>query len=206
MSSSLSVYLLDIAATRALVGSRDDELLAWVRAAFPDLLAQDDDYFSHAIEQGAPTASEALHAVVHGGPFSENRDHAFTYGYAYKRLCSLTGRFLDNNSFTPHRGDWLSMVDEGLKTRGVTAVSVADFGYGSLPSPLPWADAPSCGEWAPEHIAEALRQYEAGQGAVAASGQASALEPAVEEAVTQCLGWIRMAAAKPGFGVIGFRF
>ncbi|MGW2089937.1 DUF7691 family protein, partial [Streptomyces sp. NPDC001880] len=44
MSSSLSVYLLDVAATRALVGSRDDQLLEAIRNGFGDDLARDDDY------------------------------------------------------------------------------------------------------------------------------------------------------------------
>jgi hypothetical protein len=109
MSSSLSLYQLDIAATRALIGSGDDTLLEVIRNNFGDM-ARDDDYFSVEIEQGVPTAYEALHAVVHGGPFSENQEHAFQYGYAYKRLCSLTGSFLPNDSFTPHRGDWLAIV------------------------------------------------------------------------------------------------
>ncbi|WP_405681815.1 hypothetical protein [Streptomyces sp. NBC_00057] len=205
MSSSLSVYLLDVAATRALVGSRNDQLLEVIRNSFGDDLARDDDYFSHAIEEGAPTAYEALRAVINGGPFNENKDHAFQYGYAYKRLCSLTGSFLDNNCFTPHRGDWLSVVDEGLNALGVTAVSVEDFSYSDLPDPLPYTYMPGCGEWTPYHIAQALEQFEATKRAVDESGQAPPLEPEVVEAVMQCLGWMRHAAERPGFGVIGFR-
>ncbi|MFE5091038.1 hypothetical protein ACFRCI_11675 [Streptomyces sp. NPDC056638] len=205
MSSSLSVYLLDVAATRALVGSRNDQLLEVIRNSFGDDLARDDDYFSHAIEGGAPTAYEALRAVINGGPFSENKDHAFQYGYAYKRLCSLTGSFLDNDCFTPHRGDWLSVVDEGLNALGVTAVSVEDFSYSDLPDPLPYTYIPGCGEWTPDRIARALEQFEATKRAVDESGQAPPLEPEVVEAVMQCLGWMRHAAGRPGFGVIGFR-
>lgn len=137
MSSSLSVYLLDTAATRALVGSGDEQLLEAVRTGFGRDLARDDSYFGHEIGEGAPTAYEALRAVVHGGPFSDREDHAFQYGYAYKRLCALTGAFLDNSSFTPHRGDWLSVVDQGLKALHITAVSVEDFSLGCAPSPCP---------------------------------------------------------------------
>ncbi|MGW3956162.1 DUF7691 family protein [Streptomyces sp. NPDC004752] len=206
MSSSLSVFLLDVARTRALVGSRDEQLLEVIRTEFGDDLARDDDYHSHAIEQGAPTADEALRAVIHGGPFSENRDHAFQYGYAYERLCSLTGVFLPNDCFTPHRGDWLSVVDQGLKALGITAVSVEDFSYGDLPAPLPYAFTPGCGEWTPGHIAQALQQFEAGKRVVDESGQAPPLEPEVVEAVMQCLDWMRSAEAGTGFGIIGFRF
>lgn len=206
MSSSLSVYLLDVTATRALVGSRDDQLLEVIHNNFGDELARDDDYFGHAIEQGAPTAYEALRAVVHGGPFSENADHAFRYGYAYQRLCSLTGSFLNNDCFTPHRGDWLSVVDQGLRELGITAVSVEAFGYSDLPAPLPYTSTPGCGEWTPEHIAQALAQFEATKQAADESGQAPPLKPEVVEAVMQCLGWMRHAQARPGFGVIGFRF
>lgn len=206
MSSSLSVYLLDVAATRALVGSRDDQLLKVVRGSFGDDLARDDGYFGDAIQDGAPTAFEALRAVVRGGPFSEDGEHAFQYGYAYSRLCSLTGSFLRNDCFTPHRGDWLSVVDQGLKALGVTAVSVEAFGYSDLPAPLPYTYTPGCGEWTPEDIAQALEQFEATKRAVDEAGQAPPLEPEVVDAVMQCVGWMRSAASRPDFGVIGFRF
>ncbi|MFE9558748.1 hypothetical protein ACFYOD_35455 [Streptomyces sp. NPDC006703] len=205
MSSGLSVYLLDVAATRALVGSRDEQLLEVIRTNFADDLARADDYFSDAIERGAPTAYEALEAVVRGGPFSEDQEVAFQYGYAYERLCELTGSFLDNSSFTPHRGDWLSVVDRGLRALGVTAVSVESFGYSDLPDPLPYTYTPGCGEWTPTSIAQALEQFESAKQAIDASGQAPPLEPEVVEAVMQCVGWMNHAAARPGFGVIGFR-
>ncbi|MFJ9815074.1 hypothetical protein ACIRU3_07340 [Streptomyces sp. NPDC101151] len=200
MSSGLSVYLLDVAATRALVGSGDEQLLEAVRGNFSDDLARDDDYFRHEIEQGAPTAYEALRAVVHGGPFGEDKDHAFQYGYAYKRICELTGSFLSNDCFMPFRGDWLSVVDEGLAALRITAVSVESFSYADLPGPLPYTCVPGCGEWTPEQIARALEQFEATK----AAGHAPPLEPEVVEAVMQCLGWMRHAADRPGFGVIGF--
>ncbi|MFJ8883787.1 hypothetical protein ACIRJR_10280 [Streptomyces sp. NPDC102402] len=205
MSSSLSVYLLDVAATHALIGSRDDRLLKVIRDDFGDDLVRDDDYHGYEIEKGAPTAYEALRAVVHAGPFSDDRRHAFQYGYAYARLCSLTGAFLPNDCFTPHKGDWLSVVDEGLKALGVTAVSVDAFSHGAPPAPLPYAHTPGCGEWAPDDIARALQQFEATKRAVDASGQAPPLEPEVVEAVMQCVDWMRHAAARPGHGVIGFR-
>lgn len=205
MSSSLSVYLLDVTATRALIGSGDDQLLEVIRGNFADDLARDDDYFSLSIKRGAPTAYEALHAVVHGGPFSQDQQHAFQYGYAYERLCSLTGTFLPNSCFTPHRGDWLSVVDEGLSAQGITAVSVEEFGYGGLPRPLPDADTPGYSEWTPEQIARALEQFEATVRAAEESGQAPPMEPEVVEAVMQCLDWMRQAQARPGFGVVGFR-
>ncbi|MFJ9868011.1 hypothetical protein [Streptomyces sp. NPDC101165] len=200
MSSGLSVYLLDVAATRALVGSGDAQLLQVVRDNFGDELARDDDYFGYQIERGAPTAYEALRAVVHGGPFSEDKEHAFQYGYAYRRLCELTGSFLPNDSFMPFRGDWLSVVDEGLAALRVTAVSVESFSYSDLPDPLPYAYIPGCGQWTPGQIARALEQFEATK----AAGHAPPLEPEVVDAAMQCLGWMRHAESRPGFGVIGF--
>ncbi|MFE7287628.1 hypothetical protein ACFU90_24800 [Streptomyces noursei] len=201
MSSSLSVYLLDVAATRALVGSGDDELLEVIRTRFQDDLAGDDDYFSHEIAQGAPTAYDALRAVVHGGPFSDHSHHAFQYGYAYMRLCALTGSLLPNDCFTPHRGDWLETVDRGLKDLRITAVSVSDFSYGVPPAPVPHADMPGCGVWTPEQIARALEEFEATKRAE----HAPPLEPEVVDAVMQCLQWMRHAQARPGHGLIGFR-
>ncbi|MDX3693559.1 hypothetical protein PV726_25065 [Streptomyces europaeiscabiei] len=106
MSSSLSVYVLDVAATRGLVGSSDEQLLDVVRAEFADDLARDDDWCRSETEAGAPTASEALRAVVYGGPFSEDKGHAFQcgYGYAYKRLCSLTGGVSEQQLLHPAPG------------------------------------------------------------------------------------------------------
>ncbi|SCF80852.1 hypothetical protein [Streptomyces sp. Ncost-T10-10d] len=97
------------------------------------------------------------------------------------------------------------MVDEGLNALGVTAVSVEDFSYSDLPDPLPYTFIPGRGEWTPDHIAQALEQFEATKRAVDESGQAPPLEPEVVEAVMQCLGWMRHAVGRPGFGVIGFR-
>ncbi|MEU5522733.1 hypothetical protein ABZ759_19250 [Streptomyces sp. NPDC047860] len=207
MSSSLSVYLLDVAATRALIGSRDDQLLEVIRTNFAEQLERADDQFRDSIQEGAPTAYEALHAVVHGGPFGADGEHAFQYAYAYERLCSLTGSFLPNHCFTPHRGDWLSVVDHGMKALGITAVSVEDFGFGSLPAPLPSTYIVDCGEWTPQRIAEALEQFEATKRAVDEGRQnPPPLEPEVVDAVMQCIGWLRHAQAQPGFGVIGFRY
>jgi hypothetical protein len=77
MSSSLTVFLLDPEVARGFVGSRDDDLMEAVRGHFGRDMASDDDWFSSEIADGAPTAAEALRAVVHGGPFDENRQHAF---------------------------------------------------------------------------------------------------------------------------------
>jgi hypothetical protein len=195
------VYLLDPQAARALVGSRDDQLLQVVRESFGDDLASSDDWFSSEIDKGAPTAFEALRAVVQGGPFLENKEYAFQYGYAYKRLCSLTGSFLDNSSFCPFRGDWLEVVDEGLRALRITAVSVAEFGYyGGMPEGVPAYDLPRCGEWTHEQCLEALEQFEATK----RDGHAPPLEPEVVDAVMDVIGWLRHAEARPGFGVVGF--
>lgn len=97
VSSHLNVYLLDIAAARALVGSGDDQLLEVIRENLDSHLTAADEQFARLIEAGAPTAYEALHAVVHGGPFGE---YAFQYRLAYERLCEFTGFTLGGNTFS----------------------------------------------------------------------------------------------------------
>ncbi|BAU81697.1 hypothetical protein SLA_0743 [Streptomyces laurentii] len=201
MSSCLTAHLLDIEATRALVGSNDEQLLATIRAEFARDLARDDDWFSDQIEQGAPTALDALTAVVRGGPYDAVDEHAFQYGYAYKRLCTLTGSFLDNSSFCPFRGDWLETVDEGLKALRITAVSVADLGYyGGVPAGIPTYDLPRSGEWTHEECVAALEQFERTK----RDGHAPPLESYVVDAIRDVVGWLEHAAARPGYGVIGF--
>ncbi|GAA3398193.1 DUF7691 family protein [Streptomyces roseoviridis] len=201
MSLSLSPFLLDIKATHALVGSGDEQLLQIIHERFADDLARDDDWFSSSIADGAPTASEALRAVIAGGPFEGRKEHSFPYGYAYKRLCSLTGSFLDNSCFSPFRGAWLETVDEGLKALRITAVSLTDFGYGdAMPDPIPTYDLPNCGEWTHEQCLAAVEQFEQTK----RDGHAPPLDPEVVDAVMDVIGWLRHAAARPGFGVIGF--
>ncbi|MBO1330230.1 hypothetical protein [Streptomyces sp. VRA16 Mangrove soil] len=203
MSMGLSVFLLDPSATHALVGSCDDQLLEVIRDKFADDLARDDDWFRDQIDQGAPTAYEALRTVVHGGPFpTGGSPGASQYGYAYKRLCSLTGSHLDNSSFCPYRSGWLEAVDEGLRTIGVTAVSVAGLGgWDGLPKGVPWSEFPGCGEWTHEECATAFEQFEAGDRADRGAG----LAPEVFAAVSDCARWVAAAARRPGYGVIGFQ-
>ncbi|MFC8718035.1 hypothetical protein [Kitasatospora sp. NPDC057198] len=203
MSSSLSVFLLDTAATRALVGSRDEQLLRAVEENFGDALASDDEWFSHQIANGAPGAAEALRAVVHGGPYPAAPEYAFQYSYAYQRLCRLTGSFLDNSSFSPFRGTWLSVVDEGLRALRITEVSLAEFHYGAaVPDGVPpsMSEYPTCGEWTHERCVAALEQFEQ----TVRDDHAPPLEPEVVDAVADVLGWLRHAQRRPGFGVIGF--
>src|SRR5690606_8024854 len=156
---------------------------------FGDQLERADRQFRNGIKDGAHTAYEALRAVVNGGPFGADTEHAFQYAYAYERLCSLSGSLLADDCFTPHRGDSLSVVGQGLKALGITAVSVEDFGFGSLPAPLPSTYVVDCGEWTPERIAEELEQFEATKRAVDEGRQAPPpLDPDVVDAVMQCIG------------------
>ncbi|MGW6820084.1 DUF7691 family protein [Streptomyces sp. NPDC055005] len=209
MSSSLTVFLFDPEFTRGFVGSRDDESMQAIHAEFRDEMARDDDWFSSAIANGAPTSAEALHALVYGGPFHENPQHAFQYGHAYKRLCTLTGSRLDNSWFCPFRGDWLEVVDEGLRALRVTAISLAEFGqYGGLPATVPSYDLPRCGEWTHEQCLEALAQFEQSR----REGQAPPLDPSVLGAIEEVVGRLRgartarprPAQARPGSGIVGF--
>ena len=201
MSYGLNVYLLDLDATHALIGSGDEQLLQVIRTRFADELAHADEYFRDEIENdGAPTAYEALRAVVHGGPYSESEEHASYYTYAYERLCSLTGSRLNNRPFSPYRGSWLSRVDDGLAAMRITAVSLESFEWSSALPGLPETETVRCGEWTPKQIARALEQFEATK----AAGHAPPLEPEVVEAIQGCIGWLRTAEQHPGFGIVGF--
>ncbi|WP_055469565.1 DUF7691 family protein [Streptomyces ardesiacus] len=207
MSSSLHIYLLDEAATRALVGCRSEENLEFFRTHYADRLEEQDDDFRAEIAAGAPTAYEAVRAVIDGGPFDAPAQYAFRYGYAYEWLCSLTGSFLPNDRFTPHRGAWLSTVDEGLRAMGVTAVTVSAFGAQGLPEPLPRTELPGCGVWTPEEISRALEQFNVTMRAAEAGERPfPELEKEIVDAVFQSLGWAQAAADREGLSVVGFRF
>ncbi|MFI2609264.1 hypothetical protein [Kitasatospora sp. NPDC018619] len=201
MSSFLRAYLVDPAELRARVGSGNDGAVEEALAYFGPSLDRSDEHFADEIAQGAPTALEALRAVVHGGPFSEDEDHAFQYGYAYRRLCWLVGQPLEVDSFGPFRGNWLEVVDEGLEAYGVTAVSVADFQYrGGLPAGLPSCDVPSCGTWSAEDCRTALERFERAE----CEGRAPAPEREVAEAVAEVVGWLRLARHRGDGDIVGF--
>ncbi|MEU8140231.1 DUF7691 family protein [Streptodolium elevatio] len=196
MSLSLSLFIVDPALPRAVIGSGDVRTRRAIGGRFKRDMAHDDEYFASEIEAGAPTLYEALTAVVDGGPFGAT--HTFQYGYAYRMICAFHGRRVVGNSFSPFRFGWLARVDEGLKSIGVDAVQVSEFGYG-LPSPLPQTDLPGHGVWSPQDCAAALTQYEA-----VTEEQLADLDPEVREAIEECADWLREARAHEGRGVVGF--
>ncbi|MBZ4324046.1 DUF7691 family protein [Streptomyces huiliensis] len=196
MSSAMSFMLLDLAATRAFIGGRDEKLSHAVRDNFGADLAASDSWFGSEIDRGAPTAYQALEAVINGGPFDE--EFAFQYGYAYKRLCELTGYRLSNDNFCPIRVSWLPELDKAMAGLGITAVSVSELTW-SLPAPLPFTDLPGYGEWTAEDCAKGLAQWEA-----TTEEQRRAVDPMTLEVVEECVSWLWAARRKPGFGVVGF--
>ncbi|KJS61625.1 hypothetical protein [Streptomyces rubellomurinus] len=200
MSSFLTVYLTDVEGKHELVGCADEEVVAEVADYFDAGLARADAESADEIANGAPTAREALRAVVFGGPYDEEYGHQ--YRSAYRRLCAIDATDLDNRSFGPFRGRWLDVVDEGLRAHGITAVSLEDFFYGSgFPAGLPYSPDLSCGEWSPARCREALRQFESAE---REGRPAPALDRAVSEAVQEVLGWLRLAREVDTYGVIGF--
>ncbi|MFI6575358.1 hypothetical protein ACIBFB_06120 [Nocardiopsis sp. NPDC050513] len=196
MSYSLSVYVVDLDVLRGSAGSGDTRLRRMIGGRFKRHLASFDDQFDHSIDDGAPPIYEAIGAVIDGGPYDERFAHM--YHFAYKWICEFHGRFLDNDSFSPFRSGWPEQVDEELKGLGITAVSVAEFGYGAPPKLPRVRDVHGYGEWSPAECQKALTQWEA-----VTPERKAALDPYVLEAVEQCLGWCRSADAA-GRGVAGF--
>ncbi|MGW9213158.1 DUF7691 family protein [Embleya sp. NPDC055664] len=196
MSVSLSLFLVDPELPRAVVGSGDVRVRRAIGGRFKQEMSQDDEYFAHEIENGAPTRYEALTAVVEGGPFEER--HAFQYGYAYRMICAFHGRRLWGNSFSPFKFAWLGHVDEALKSLGIEAVTVSEFGYG-LPEPLPNADLPGHGVWTPDACATALSQYEA-----VTEEQLATLDGDLREAVEEIGTWLHESRTHPSRGIVGF--
>ncbi|MET2715680.1 hypothetical protein ABXV03_08025 [Streptomyces harbinensis] len=198
MSYGLNLFLVDPALVRGIVGGRDEKQRRMMGGRFKRAMARDDDWFADRIAEGAPTAYEALRAVIDGGPFDPA--HAFQYAYAYQRICEFHGRRLDNSSFSPFRYGWLGRVDEGLTALGVTAVEVTSFTYADFPAPLPRPEElPGHGTWSAADCARALEQWEA-----TTPDQRAALDPEVREAVESIADWLRHTAAKPDAGVLGF--
>jgi hypothetical protein len=200
MSLSLTLYHVDLAQARGAIGSRDDKLRRQLGGRFKADMARADEWFDSAIEGGAPKRYDALRAVIDGGPFDER--FGFQYGYAYEMICRHFGRYLNNNSFSPFRGDWLEDVDKGLAQLGISAVKVTSFMVGGLPDPLPRPDDfPGYDEWSEAACREALAQWTAADAA-----RRAAVDGEVLAAIESCAGWMRAVVAKRGSGVAGFGY
>ncbi|MFD3683792.1 hypothetical protein ACFWTE_03070 [Nocardiopsis sp. NPDC058631] len=194
MSYALMTYVVDLDTLHSSIGSKDDKLRRMIGGRFKQHLAHFDSQFDHT---DGPSIRDAIRAVIEGGPFDER--HGAVYGYAYKWICEFHGRALHNGDFSPMRAGWLETVDEGLSELGVTAVGVAEFGYGRAPSPVPAPDFLPCyGEWSLAECQKALEQWEAVTGE-----RRAALDSSVLEAAESCMDWCRSAVAV-GRGVAGF--
>ncbi|NYJ36010.1 DUF7691 family protein [Nocardiopsis aegyptia] len=194
MSYALTTYVVDLPALHASVGSKDDKLRRMIGGRFKQHLAHFDSQFDHT---DGPSIRDAIRAVIDGGPFDDR--HGTMYGYAFKWICEFHGRALFNNDFSPMRAGWLETVDEALAGLGVTAVSVGEFNYGRVPSPIPAPDFLPCyGEWSLTECRKALEQWEA-----VTDERKAALAPAVGKAVESCMDWCNTADTA-GRGVAGF--
>ncbi|WKG08255.1 hypothetical protein QX204_24765 [Nocardia sp. PE-7] len=83
MSSTLNVYLLNLADLTAVVGSADEKLLDQILTSEPEVLLlgfERDDQDDH-VERN----KEALRKILAGGPFEE--EHAAHYGEALQLIC-----------------------------------------------------------------------------------------------------------------------
>lgn len=200
MSMALTLYLVDLAKARAAIGSRDDKLRRQICGRFRADLERADDWFSTEIEGGAPKRYDAIKAVFEGGPF--DRRFAFQYGYAYEMIVRHFGNYLDNNCFSPYRGDWLEQVDRGMAALGLP-VRVTTFMYGGLPDPLPRPDDfPGYGEWSAAPCAEGLSQWRA----KSPLREDFVADRQVLEAIESCAEWMKAAVGKPGSGIAGFGY
>jgi hypothetical protein len=200
MSMALTVYLVDLAKARAAVGSRDDKLRRQICGRFKADIERADDWFSSEIEGGAPKRYDAIKAVFNGGPFE--RRGAFQYGYAYEMIVRHFGKYLDNNDFSPFRGDWLELVDRGMAAIGLS-LRVTTFMYGKVPDPLPRPDDfPGYGEWSHAQCSEGLSQWQRYH-----SGPSNTeIDPQVLAAIRSCSDWMNAAVQKPGAGIAGFGY
>lgn len=200
MSMSLTLYLVDLAKARAAIGSRDDKLRRQICGRFRADLEQADDWFSTEIEGVAPKRYDAIKAVFEGGPFE--RRHAFQYGYAYEMIVRHFGRYLDNNCFSPYRGDWLELVDRGMAALGLP-LKVTTFMYGGVPAPLPRPDDfPGYGEWSATQCAEGLSLWRD----KLPLREDLVADRQVLAAIESCAEWMKAAVDTPGSGIAGFGY
>ncbi|WP_227996177.1 DUF7691 family protein [Nocardia australiensis] len=195
MGYYLNLYLVDLDAVDAMVGSGDQSHIDRIAGECAEELAASDGSCADRIAAGAPTAAEALATVIEGGPF-EHR-YANDYLDAYESICSVIGVDLDT-VWGPFEFDWPARVDKGLTALGIR-VGVRMFAGTRLPGGLPDSNHAGFGSWTEQDCLDALQQWEATR-----PEQRAELDPDVLEGIEDCVAWMREVKRFPGARIAGF--
>lgn len=88
--------MLDVEQLRAVLGSRDATLEAEIiGGCFTTVRYYFVGWAGGRIGHGGPTLTDAVSALLNGGPFDHR--YAYQYGYALEPICAAVGEELDNS-------------------------------------------------------------------------------------------------------------
>jgi len=159
MSYGYMAWAVDIDKLKEVCGSKDEKLVRMICGRFKHDVADLDDTFDYLIRSGAPTARQALTALIDG---AEMVGHGAMYAYAFKLLVEHFGKSLDNSALYPTGLEFPGEVDKVLKAGGVTVISLSGLSYGSAPVKFPSPDDfPRFGHLTAEQVKQAQRQLQA---------------------------------------------
>jgi hypothetical protein len=187
-----AVYLVPFDQLKRSVGSRNRKLLSAVRKGCAELLEEADANRDDDVER---TCGEALADLINGADLSDvPEEEGSLYGLALEALCSHLGAFAGSVD-----GDWNDDLDAFFAARGVP-LKFSDLVFGDEVIELPPAEPeyPIIGSWAPAVIAAAAAPL----GAL--DHKALRAEDAERANVVKAIaGWVKKAARRPGWGLIG---
>jgi hypothetical protein len=137
---------------------RRDTTRSKIQTRFANVLAQRDDNFADEIDEGCPTAMEALELLMTQQPCPG--PWAFQMVYALELLCMYWGVAEENNRFSPTKWSYLGTLQERLAAC-VTPEPLTALLYGGPPVPLgvtALPDMPAVGHLRAKDIAAHLER------------------------------------------------
>ncbi len=116
MSYGIMAFAVDLDQIKAVIGSKDEQLLSRLQQSLSAKLFR---LVAEGEEGESLTGSTVLGQLIRGEEYDRSWYYAHVYGYVLKYLCDHFGRSLPNSEWCPMRGEWAATVDEALEKAGV---------------------------------------------------------------------------------------
>lgn len=189
MSSTLSVYAIDLERLRQIAGSGDQVAMKEIADSQREFLQGIDEID----EETEMRCVDALAEIINGSISDEGP--GYLYGYALEAICAHLGKTLPNIPSIAGATDWIDEMEEALSGHGGDVLSGLVYGGSPVKIRTP-DDYPLIGSWPAEKIPTALEAMK--------SVDRSELEEEADETFGQIHEWLMAAAKKPGVSLVGF--
>jgi hypothetical protein len=169
MSYTLTPYLLDLGRLRALVGSKDQSVIAAIRTNDPERFDEEDD------DSDGVSLGQALTNLIMGTP--PGKAGAHQYGYALEAMAEHVGKRLEID------------VWEGARGSALQALSLGQVFKRGAPITLPkYGDFPAIAYLTRTEIVELLPRVP--------TLRASLRDRSLVELLDEFDGWLKVAASE----------